>query len=148
MRMVYSSFLKSFISFAAAGVVAFALALPIAATAAEIGKGDPARAEILQAIQPFVEWAAGREVILSAARIRVVGDWAHVRARVLRLDGAPVASDEIRLFGPVRAPVTTSAILRLRQGRWLIVDGAFDREDDRDPDASWRRLRPPAGLVP
>lgn len=111
-------------------------ALAPAAGAAEIAKGDPARAEILDGIQSFVEWATGQPVILSGARIRIVGAWAHLRARVLRLDGNPVAPDAVRVFGRPRAPVTTSAILRARGGRWLKVYG----EDDQDSEARRRAL--------
>lgn len=135
-----------------------AFGFTIAATTARIAASDPPalaagraiREAVIEEMSPHVEWLlGGRPFVLSPVVVRRVDDFAHVCAVATRPDGS--ALDLADLPGPVgtaRPPLTISALLRLRGGRWLLLAARHESLSPPGPNEDLLRLDPPAGLGP
>ncbi len=117
---------------------AFALsaALPAAPAQAQIRNGgtpvpagSPMRRAILDAVRPPIERALRGPVEFVVQTIRVQSGWALVIADPQRPGGGAI--DASRYFPNEQEMdgLTVNAILRLRNGRWVLVDHAIGPTD-------------------
>jgi hypothetical protein len=136
---------------------ALALALMIAAPAAaweEPARGTPLRADLLDAIRPFLEWDLGPPVEIVVQTLRVQGDRAFVSAYAQRPGGVPIDMENTPVarrgaYWPEVSDGTTIQALLQRSGRmWVAVHQAIGATDVwyADPElcGPWRALIPDA----
>ncbi len=114
-----------------------------------LADGDTIRAAVLEEITPAAEWqVGGASIAFGRSEVRRIGDFAHVRAVVTRADGGAIDPETVAWIRDASRPPTLSGVLRLRDGRWMLLDAAIERADTSDPDAPYRRWRLPADLLP
>lgn len=111
--------------------------------------GAASRDAVLEEIRPFAEWRVrSRPVAFGRTEVRIVDDFAHVRAVLTLADGSAIDPESLGAIRPAAVPVTVSGILRRRGGRWLLVDIGVERADPVDPDGDHRHWDLPKGLLP
>lgn len=120
-----------------------------------VDEGSPAvRAAIVEAVRPSFEWLVGGSMALGAGpatfvrpHIRVIGDWAFVRAELRRTDGGAIDPEVVPRAGGIVHPVTAAALLVRRSERWYLVLSDLERESGNHL-APFALHRPPPGLLP
>jgi len=124
---------------AMAAIAAAGLALPALPAEAQqirpggttVPAGSPMRRAILDAVRPPVERTLGGPVEFVVRTLRVQGGWALVIADPQRPGGGRI--DARRYFSAddieVMDGLTVNAIVRLRGGRWRLVDHAIGPGD-------------------
>lgn len=108
----------------------------------DVGPGSPHRRAVLDALRPAVERRVGPNVEFVVREIRVIDGWAFVAATPQRRGGQPI--DGRRYFPQFDAMggIDVTALLRLRGGRWRLVEHAIGATD------VWYCDRGPVGLTP
>lgn len=135
-------------AFALAGLIGLPDPTP-AAGRDPLVAGAAARDAVLEEIRPFAEWRVGtRPVGFGRTEVRIVDDFAHVRAVLTLADGTAIDPESLLAIRPAAVPVTVSGILRRRGGRWLLVEIGVERADPVDPDGDYRHWDLPKGLLP
>lgn len=95
---------------------------------AEAARGD--RKAILDALRPRVEARVGPDIVFLVDKLKLRTNWAFIQAEPQRRSGRRI--DGRRYFGDdweTMDGLTTTAILRKEEGRWMIVEariGALD----------------------
>lgn len=105
-------------------------------------KGSTARRAILEALRPAIEARLGPRIEFAVTVIRVESGWAFVVADPQRRGGRPIngrayfGSDFDNMDG-----LRVDAVLRLRKGRWALVDHAIGATDVWHCDIGPRSLK-------
>lgn len=138
---------KSILPLLLACMAAGAPPLPATAAAAEGGAiaaaPSPAqRRAILDAIRPAVEAQLGPAVEFVVHDIRVVRGWAFVAATPQRRGGRPIDGHDYFPDFEQMGGLEVQAVLRLRGGRWTVVEQAIGATD------VWYCDMGPPGLTP
>ena len=114
-----------------AGVLALAFAtMAIAGPYIIPAPGSPVRKAVLAGLRPAIEQRLGQPIEFRVTLIRVHGDWAFVVADPQRRGGKPI--DGHKIFGSDfdnMDGLRVDAMLRLRRGRWVVVDKAIGATD-------------------
>ena len=140
---------KTFAVTVTAAVAALTASGLPAPAADPLAAGDAVRAAVLDEITPAAEWNVGGDPVgFGRTEVRRIGDFAQVRAVVTRADGGAIDPETVAWIRDAARPTTLSGVLRLRDGRWMLLDAAIERADTSDPDAAYRRWGLPAGLLP
>jgi hypothetical protein len=120
-----------------------AVALAIAAPAFAVPPpGSDLRRAVLAGLRPAVEKQLGRGVEFKVAVIRVDRGWAFVVADPQHRGGRPI--DGTRIFGEHfdnMDGLRVDAVLRLRGGRWVVVDHGIGATDVWYCDVGPRSLK-------
>ena len=124
-------------------MVLAALALAIAAPAFTVPPPSSAlRRAVLDGLRPAVEKRLGPGVEFKVTAIRVQRDWAFVVADPQRRGGRAI--DGYRIFGEHfdnMDGLRIEAVLRLRGGRWMVVDHGIGATDVWYCDVGPRSLK-------
>ena len=113
----------------------------ISATAAPV-RGSAQRRAILNALRPAIQAEIGPEIEFVVHDIRVVRGWAFVSATPQRPGGAPIDGYRYFPYFSEMDGLTTTAVLRLEDGFWTLVDHAIGATD------VWYCDMGPSGLTP
>jgi len=92
--------------------------------------GSALRHEVLNGLRPAIEKRLGPTVEFNVTLIRVQRDWAFVVADPQRKGGKPI--DGRRIFGEDYGNMDglrVDAVLRMQNGRWVVVDHAIGATD-------------------
>jgi len=92
--------------------------------------GSEVRKTVLDGLRPAVEKRLGPDVEFKVSVIRVQREWAFVVADPQRRGGRPI--DGYLIFGEHfdnMDGLRVDAVLRLRGGRWVVVDHAIGATD-------------------
>ncbi len=136
----------------AVAIAASALSVPAAtagpsqtsgasATAAPV-RGSAQRRAILDALRPAVQAEIGPDIEFVVRDIRVVRGWAFVSAMPQRPGGAPIDGHRYFPYFDEMGGLNTTAVLRLENGFWTLVDHAIGATD------VWYCDMGPPGLTP
>ncbi len=123
-------------------------ALAAATSAQPIGRpaapapGSTQRRAILDALRPAVERQVGPNVEFVVREMRVIDGWAFVSATPQRRGGRPINGRRYFQDFEEMGGMEVSAILRLRGGRWTLVNQAIGATD------VWYCDMGPPGLTP
>jgi len=109
----------------ACAIVALAVAASPAETARDIGRADPMRKTLLDALRPAVERDLGQKLIFVVHVLRIEGDWAFADIAPRTPAGAPVDFARTHHAKRQREGMldgdTIYALLRREAGRWTVV---------------------------
>ena len=100
------------------------------------------RKAVLDALRPKVEAKLGPDVEFVVALLRIEDGWAFVIADPQRKGGRPM--DGWRIFGEHFGNMDglrTEAVLRKRNGRWIVVDWGIGATDVWYCDVGPRKLK-------
>ena len=102
---------------------------------------SPQRKAVLDALRPPVEAKIGRSVEFVVQVLRVEDGWAFVMADPQRKSGKPI--DGNRYFDDFdnMDGLRVDAVLRLKSGRWRVVDFAIGATDVWYCDVGPKRLK-------
>ena len=106
------------------------LGLAASAAAVEPPPGSPLRKVVLDALRPAIEKQLGGPVEFKVTLIRVERGWAFVIVDPQRPGGRPI--DGYRIFGEHfdnMDGLRAEAVLRLRDGKWRVVDHGIGATD-------------------
>ena len=132
----------------AASALALAVA-PVAAqgvSAASAAQGSAQRRAILDAIRPAVEAQLGPDIEFVVHELRIVGGWAFVAATPQRRGGWPINGYDYFPDFDDMGGLEVQAVLRLRGGRWTVVEQAIGATDVWYCDMGPRGLTPACAL--
>lgn len=111
-----------FAGLAGGALPAFAATAPLR----EIGRDDPIRRVLLDALRPTIERDLGQKVIFVVDELRLQGDAAFAMVRPRQPDGAGIDFTRTRYAADIREGVfdgeRTAALLRRRNGVWRVLE--------------------------
>ena len=111
------------------------LAAPVASAdaARDIGRSDPVRRTLLNAIRPAMERDLGQKLIFVVRVLRVERDWAFADVLPRTPAGAPIDFARTRHAERMKEGLldgdTTYVLMRLKGGRWRVVAYAIGPTD-------------------
>lgn len=127
---------------AIATVAQSAAAGPPAGARASVAPGSVHRRSILDAIRPAVEAQLGPNVEFVVHDLRIIQGWAFVAATPQRRGGRPIDGHRYFRDFDSMGGLEVQAVLRMRGGRWTVVEQAIGATD------VWYCDMGPRGLTP